>query len=75
MVGRNFWAVRQGDSWIVREEGLPDKTTSHGSQDDAWQAANARAAECEGEAFLQDDNGEVLDSKWYGKQPRNYTPV
>ena len=39
MVGRNFWAVKWDGNWIVREEGLPDQTTRHGSQDEAWAIA------------------------------------
>ncbi len=75
MSGRNFWAVNDGDGWIVREEGLPEETTHHASRDDAWEAANARAAACEGEAFLQGENGHVLDRQWHGKQPRDIQPV
>lgn len=74
MSGRNFWAVKQGEGWIVREEGLPDETTSHASQEDAWAAANARAESCGGEAFLQDDSG-IIDRKWHGKLPRDIKPV
>lgn len=75
MVGRNFWAVKQDGGWIVREEGLPGKTTRHDNQQDAWDAANARAASCEGEAFLQNENGDILDRKWHGKLPRDAKPV
>ena len=71
MVGRNFWAVKDGEGWVVKEEGLPDQTTSHASQEEAWAAANARAAELKGEAFLADENGEVCDRKWYGELPRD----
>ncbi len=71
MVGRNFWAVKQGDGWIVKEEGLPDQTTSHGSRDEAWAAARARAAELKGDAFLADENGEICDRKWFGDLPRD----
>lgn len=71
MVGRNFWAVKEGESWIVREEGLPDRTTVHASQEEAWEAANARAAELKGEAFLADENGEIRERKWHGELPRD----
>ena len=71
MVGRNFWAVPEGSAWIVKEEGLPDQTTSHSSQEEAWAAANARAAELKGEAFLTDENGEICERKWYGDLPRD----
>ena len=70
MVGRNFWAVKEGEGWVVREEGLPDQTTRHASQEEAWAAANARAAEMKGEAFLADDEGGFAESKWYGEFPR-----
>lgn len=75
MSGRNFWAVKDGDGWIVREEGLPEETTRHSSREDAWAAANARAASCEGEAFLQDANGHVIDRQWHGQLPRDNRPV
>lgn len=75
MSGRNFWAAPDGDKWIVREEGLPDQTSSHASRDEAWTAANARAEACGGEAFLQDESGEVLDRRWHGRQPRDFNPV
>ena len=71
MVGRNFWAVKVGSGWIVKEEGLPDQTTSHSSQEEAWAAANARAAELRGEAFLADENGEIRERKWHGDLPRD----
>lgn len=71
MVGRNFWAVQEGESWIVKEEGLPDQTTRHASRDEAWAAANARAEELQGEAFLADEAGEVCERKYYGRLPRD----
>lgn len=75
MVGRNFWAVRQDDGWIVREEGLPDKTTTHASEEEAWDAAKARAAELHGEAFLQDENGEICARENFREMPRDFSPV
>ena len=75
MVGRNFWAVKQDDGWIVREEGLPDKTTTHASEEEAWETAKVRAAELHGEAFLQDENGEVCARENFREMPRDYSPV
>lgn len=75
MSGRNFWAVKQNGGWIVREEGLPDQTTHHRSRDEAWAAANARAAACQGEAFIEDEQGELIDRQWHGKLPRDDRPV
>lgn len=75
MVGRNFWAVKDGSGWAVREEGLPDKTTHHATRDEAWAIANERAAGCEGEAFLQDEQGLLVESRWHGKQPRDMKPM
>ena len=71
MVGRNFWAVKEGEGWIVKEEGLPDQTSRHGSQEEAWAAAQARAAELKGEAFLADENGEICERQWFGELPRD----
>lgn len=71
MVGRNFWAVKEGDGWIVREEGLPDQTTRHADREAAWATAKERAAELQGEAFLTDEEGEVEERAWYGEQPRD----
>lgn len=75
MSGRNFWAVKEGGGWSVREEGLPEETTHHANREDAWSIANERAAACEGEAFLQDENGRVVDRQWHGKLPRDINPV
>ena len=75
MVGRNFWAVADGDQWKVYEEGLPEQTTRHPGQEEAWDAAKARAAELKGEAFLQDADGAVLDRAWFGELPRDIKPV
>ena len=75
MVGRNFWAEKNEGGWIVREEGLPDQTTKHASQDEAWKVANERAASCHGEAFLTDEDGEIADRQWHGLQPRDMKPV
>ena len=71
MVGRNFWALEEDGRWLVREEGLPDQTTRHDTREQAWAAANERAAELKGEAFLADEKGEILDRKWYGELPRD----
>jgi hypothetical protein len=71
MVGRNFWAVPMEGGWIVREEGLPDKTSRHGSEEEAWAAARERAAECKGEAFLQDPDGAIAQREWFGELPRD----
>lgn len=75
MSGRNFWAVPDGGGWIVREEGLPDETTRHATREEAWSVANQRAESCQGEAFLQDDDGAVLDRRWHGRLPRDNSPV
>lgn len=75
MSGRNFWVVAHGGGWIVREEGLPDQTTRHESQAEAWAIANERAAACQGEAFLEDEAGELIDRRWHGKLPRDNKPV
>jgi hypothetical protein len=75
MSGRNFWAEPHGKAWIVREEGLPDQTTSHANRDEAWAAANERAAACHGEAFLADAEGVVVDRQWHGNLPRDIKPV
>ena len=71
MVGRNFWAVKEGGDWIVREEGLPDQTSRHPDRQTAWATAKERAAELQGEAFLADEEGEVEERAWYGEQPRD----
>ena len=71
MVGRNFWAVKLEDGWIVREEGLPDRTSRHGSGDEAWEAARERASECKGEAFYQDEDGTIARREWFGELPRD----
>lgn len=75
MVGRNFWAVQQDGGWIVREEGLPDSTTSHGSEEEAWSAAKERAAALHGEAFLQNDSGEICQRENFRELPRDFSPV
>jgi hypothetical protein len=70
MVGRNFWVVEQGDGWEVRQEGLPHKTTSHPTLDDAWEQANLRAADCHGEVFFDDGQGGVADHISHRDLPR-----
>jgi hypothetical protein len=75
MVGRNFWAVADGDQWLVYEEGLPDRTTRHADRDEAWAVANRRAAELSGEAFLQAADGSLVDRRHYGAFPREIKPV
>ncbi len=73
MVGRNFWAQPKDGGWIVHEEGLPDQSSLHDSRDDAWAAANERAAELKGEAFLADEEGNIVERKWHGSLPRDIT--
>ena len=75
MVGRNFWAVADGEEWLVYEEGLPRQTTRHADRDEAWAVANARAAELKGEAFLQEADGSLSDRRRYGNFPREIKPV
>jgi Uncharacterized protein conserved in bacteria (DUF2188) len=75
MVGRNFWAVADGEGWLVYEEGLPDATTRHANRDEAWAVANRRAAELKGEAFLQEADGALTDRRHYGDFPREIKPV
>jgi uncharacterized protein DUF2188 len=75
MVGRNFWAVADGDQWLVYEEGLPDGTTRHAGRDEAWAVARRRAAELKGEAFLQETDGSLADRRHYGDFPREIKPV
>ena len=75
MVGRNFWAVNWDGNWVVREEGLPDQTTRHASQEDAWTTAKERAAALHGEAFLQDENGEICERQDFRQIPKDFSPV
>jgi Uncharacterized protein conserved in bacteria (DUF2188) len=74
MVGRNFWAVADGEGWAVYEEGLPDRTTRHADREEAWQVAKSRAAELKGEAFLQDADGTLADRRRYGDFPPEMKP-
>ena len=71
MVGRNFWAVKTGGGWVVREEGLPEECSTHASAEEAWATAKARAAELKGEAFLSDEDGEIRAREWFGELPRD----
>ena len=75
MVGRNFWAVKREDGWIVREEGLPDQTTSHSNEEEAWAVAKERAAALHGEAFLQNEEGEICARENFREMPRDFSPV
>lgn len=70
MVGRNFWAVPVEGGWEVRQEGLPDKTTRHADREEAWQAANERARDCHGEAYLGDGQGGCTERRSHRVTPR-----
>jgi len=70
MVGRNFWVVAEGEGWEVRQEGLPDQTSRHASQEEAWAAANEKAREHHGEAFLSDGEGGHSDYACHRDLPR-----
>ena len=70
MVGRIFWVGEEDGSWEVRQVGLPDKTTRHASRDEAWEVANARAAGCHGEVFLDDGQGGHSDYAGHRALPR-----
>lgn len=70
MVGRNFWAMPVAGGWEVRQEGLPDRTTRHAGAEEAWQAANERARQCHGEAFLGDGAGGCVRQACYRTMPR-----
>jgi hypothetical protein len=70
MVGRNFWVVAADEGWEVRQEGLPDGTTRHYTQSEAWAEGNDRARECHGEVFLADGEGGYSDRACYRELPR-----
>jgi hypothetical protein len=70
MVGRNFWVIEEGESWEVRQEGLPGKTSRHSSREEAWEIANARARDCHGEVFLSDGEGGHSDHASHRVMPR-----
>lgn len=70
MVGRNFWVEPVEGGWEVRQEGLPRETTRHSSREEAWDAANARARDCHGEAYLGDGAGGCLERRCYRAMPR-----
>jgi hypothetical protein len=71
MTGRNFWAMKSGESWIVREEGLPGQASTHATPQEAWAEARTRAEVMGGEAFLTADDGELCKREWFGAQPRD----
>jgi hypothetical protein len=70
MVGRNFWVIEEGESWEVRQEGLPGKTSRHSSREEAWEVANAGARACHGEAFLSDGDGGYSEHQSHRTLPR-----
>jgi hypothetical protein len=74
MAGRNFWAVADGEAWLVYEEGLPGQSTRHADRDQAWAVANQRAAELKGEAFLREADGTLVDRRNHSEFPLGLAP-
>jgi hypothetical protein len=70
MVGRNFWVIEQAESWEVRQEGLPGKTSRHSTREEAWEIANERARDCHGEVFLSDGAGGYNEHACHRSLPR-----
>lgn len=65
----NYWAAKRAEGWAVVREGNERATSVHPTQEEAWNEARNRAREANGEAYLQNNQGQIRERNSYGKDP------
>ncbi|HRJ12897.1 MAG TPA: DUF2188 domain-containing protein [Alphaproteobacteria bacterium] len=68
---KNYWTTTSGDKWSVKREGSDRATSVHNTQAQAWQETQQRARTTGGEAFLQNQQGQIRERNTYGHDPRS----
>ncbi|MEZ5814854.1 MAG: DUF2188 domain-containing protein [Alphaproteobacteria bacterium] len=66
---KNYWTTKHGDGWAVKREGNERATSTHDTQEGAWNETRRRARGSGGEAFLQGKDGKIRARNTYGKDP------
>lgn len=69
MSGKNQWVVRNGDKWGVRGEGNSRLTSTHDTQQQAFERARNIARRESSEVIIQDKGGKIRERNSYGKDP------
>lgn len=69
MSGKNQWVVRNGDKWCVRGEGNDRLTSTHDTQQEAFERARDIARNQGSEVFIQGTDGKIRERNTYGKDP------
>lgn len=65
----NYWATKRPEGWAVSREGNERATSLHKTQEEAWNEACNRAREAKGEAYLQNEQGQIRKNHSYGNDP------
>ena len=70
MSEKDYWTSPHPDGWQVKRSGASRATSVHKTQESAWKEAKSRARSSEGEAYLQNKEGQIRERNTYGKDPR-----
>lgn len=66
----NYWTVHQPDgTWGVKREGADHPIANFNRQDAAWELTRSLAQQSNGEAFLQNRQGQIRERNSYGDDP------
>lgn len=62
----NYWTTKHSNGWAVKREGNEKATSVHKTQAEAWEETKQRAREAGGEAYLQNQQGQIRERNTYG---------
>lgn len=65
----NFWTTKHSGGWAVKREGASRVSSTHTTQQQAWNEARRLARGAGGEAILQGSNGKIRAKNTYGNDP------
>jgi len=67
---RNHWTVRHGKEWAVKQEGRTCPLAVFQKQADAWKETVRLARSAKGEAFLQNQSGQIRERNTYNDRDK-----
>ena len=66
----NYWTSKRNDGkWSVKKEGASRASSTHGTQQEAWNEARRLACGSGSEAFLKGMDGKIRARNSYGNDP------
>lgn len=68
----NYWTHPRSDGkWGSKKEGASRDSRVFETQKDAWDYSRSQAKEGQGEAYLQNKQGQIRERNTYGHDPRD----